>query len=662
VNEYGRHGSMTDVANLLDAAGYEVPPGEAGLRQALRLFQARNGLAVTGRPDSGTLSLLNRIKSNAAAGVGGDGFTAFYDPKAQGKAGSKAFQRKMQQAAAWDKLKHPRDRTGQWIGVDDFAGPMDRANPQSVQDNYTRRAEWREAARAAVAHGELDPAEAERLGLSSIDGQPSSKIKPLPAKLYHATTALSKVKETGLKTRNDLRAESGSAMKGTLGGGSDDTISFTDSPDAAHHVARQLHVVRAAAAGDVTFEDLMDSARMGEDADGPFHEEFAASVPQDVLNRARGEEEALHPYGAQPDDSVWAEGWQPDLTTEFMAPNGRPAWRRFTKTLPDADRNDARAALAIDYLKARAAAGGEPYVGFVGGGMGHLADVHPDEIGVVHAEPVGKAHGYEVKGEAVPEYRALAGSSVKVTHAEGVKPREETQPVAAQPADTTMAHVPTLPQASAPKGPPGMPPGPPVPSHLPHGEAPTATVNDALNTELDALAAQAQRELAGEGSESFDPRDSAALAALWAEAREAGFTGHELQVVREAIGPGHTMWGQGDRAPQQGRLVRDAAGKPLGVVTFSHHDAAGTTTVHSLATRSGQGAGRKLMTEVAREAAAKGHTIGLSADSGSEGFYAKLGFKKGAQGGSRMTLDAEAVRKLAHDESKKGAGSGNAVR
>lgn len=112
--------------------------------------------------------------------------------------------------------------------------------------------------RKAVSNGEVTPEEAaeiDRYDFANFEG--SRPWKELPETLYHTTVAASAVREEGLKSRFELGGGQG------LGGGNDQTISYTGSREWAEAIERAVQEVVAVARGDVTAKDLIMNAARG---------------------------------------------------------------------------------------------------------------------------------------------------------------------------------------------------------------------------------------------------------------------------------------------------------------------------------------------------------------------------------------------------------------
>lgn len=143
---------------------------------------------------------------------------------------------------------------------------------------------WKKAIVDAIASGKISPEDAYKRwrypdGSGSEANQSaerflgSSDWTELPPKLYHVTTNAPAVRQSGvLLSRQSLR-QGGEEMGGLgngLGGGSDESVSFTDDPEVARQIQRAMLEASDVAAGRKTITDMLDDAAKGADADSPF--------------------------------------------------------------------------------------------------------------------------------------------------------------------------------------------------------------------------------------------------------------------------------------------------------------------------------------------------------------------------------------------------------
>jgi len=159
-------------------------------------------------------------------------------------------------AAADDAyLQNERDYSGVW-------------NEQETQEEghkrWQRRKEWQTSLLTALSLGKISPEEADQRDLSPgcIGGSCSKAFKPLPARLYHVTTAADAVFYGGIKTREELNQGYGHG----LGGGTEKSISFTTDLRIAEDIYHAILIAIRVASGRFTPQEMLETARKGEGA------------------------------------------------------------------------------------------------------------------------------------------------------------------------------------------------------------------------------------------------------------------------------------------------------------------------------------------------------------------------------------------------------------
>lgn len=138
--------------------------------------------------------------------------------------------------------------------------PDDFDNPEWARFREKRN-EWQAEIQRAISEGRKTPDEADKQGLYITE-----KVKGLPKTLYHTTTAKDKVISNGLKTRDELNMEFGTG----LGGGSSDTISFTESLETALFIRDSLLEMKKIADGRLTIPMMIEMAKKGVGAKSPW--------------------------------------------------------------------------------------------------------------------------------------------------------------------------------------------------------------------------------------------------------------------------------------------------------------------------------------------------------------------------------------------------------
>lgn len=281
------------------------------------------------------------------------------------------------------------------------------------------RHQWRNDVRRSLSMGETSPEHAQELGYSGLGHDQSNGAlswKPLPKTLYHVTTNVPAVHQQGLKSRAELAQQFG---KG-LGGGEDDTISYTDEPQAARNILHSVKEFHNVVTGKTTPQNLWDSAARGEGTSRPFHTDIAnyydsAWKPGDPIPREL--DATLHgmkiKQGLASQDEMDAKepGWLPHPDSDALGANGKlhTLWQRDAS--PEERREDA-ANLYKRFSAFREGAGGHPDPLFFSTDLAGFAATNPAEHGIVKAHPKPGAQGYQLG--SLGEWRTTTGQNVDV--------------------------------------------------------------------------------------------------------------------------------------------------------------------------------------------------------------------------------------------------------
>jgi hypothetical protein len=296
---------------------------------------------------------------------------------------------------------------------------------KTYQENNAPIKAWEAQMFRAIALGKISQADAEKKGYFQSGGE---KWAPLPEHLYHVTTSVSGVEESGLKSRDELGQGSG---KG-LGGGVSNMVSFTTDPEMAQSIADSVREFRDVARGEITTADLFERARTGEDADRPYIDDLMRGysynwergdpIPigaQDAIDGTRhasggmitaGEEDEVR---ARLNERQGEGDWQPILSTKVEGAQVEwwAEWKR--PATEDEKREDAVEA----YKRAsgwREQAGGRMDPLFFSSDWRSLAKIKDSDIGIVEAAPKAGAQGMQMS--ALGEWRT-PGYAVDVVSA-----------------------------------------------------------------------------------------------------------------------------------------------------------------------------------------------------------------------------------------------------
>lgn len=300
-------------------------------------------------------------------------------------------------------------------------GPEPKYEDYNDVDRYrVVRNRWRSDIRHELAMGHITPDEAIGYGYHGWNHDQHNyrpDWKPLPPTLYHVTTNVPAVHEQGLKSRAELAQQRG---KG-LGGGEDDTISYTDNPETARNILHSVHEFHNVVTGKTTPQDLLDQAERGERAPRPFL--------QDLVHHSDSEWQPGQPLPRDLDDTLHGMKTKQRMATQEQMDAEEPGWTPH----PDAKGWKARAGefhmlwqrpatpdeqqeRAADLYKRFSAyrefAGGHPDPLFFSTDLKGFAAANPEHIGIVKAHPKPGAQGYQLG--SLGEWRTTTGQNVDV--------------------------------------------------------------------------------------------------------------------------------------------------------------------------------------------------------------------------------------------------------
>lgn len=243
--------------------------------------------------------------------------------------------------------------------------------------------------RRLVAGGKVAPDDT-RLPYGAKRTRGRGGWETMPEKLYHVTTAADAIKADAIKSRFELGLWS---TKG-LGGGEDDTISFSADLDVAKEIDRALHEGSAAARGDFTIEQMVRWAAEGVDAPKPYLGFLYALVAgsKSVSDEERAEIDAR--VAADPTD---------------IPPNVQKVFDTYTNRERDYRNFEFYQSY---WANARAHEGGPQYPLFWGVDKKSLADADASQFVILEFSPVEGAMGYQMGG--LGEWRTVGGETVEL--------------------------------------------------------------------------------------------------------------------------------------------------------------------------------------------------------------------------------------------------------
>ncbi len=308
--------------------------------------------------------------------------------------------------------------------------------------------EWDYAIRHALGTGKVTPEQAVERGFEPTGWEGDSdwgspkwgKWQPLPEKVYHVTTNLPGVlRSGGLYSPSELDLDG----KGRgLGGGTQDTISLTDSREEAENIKRAILEGADVASGRLPIERMVEMAEKGEGANEPWlrkmfgTHDWSTGNPEaldDLLHGRQGFYNHLlpedHPLRALTGGSwakplpqhVWEQhGYYPRPGAYALGQPGNPVY-----TGNNVYRNlspEEKAHAAFDWWRNpwapnRGWSGGPSDPMFTGVDPHWFANLDPSHVGTLELQPVPGAHGYPMS--SLGEWRIPTGAAVRITGHDG---------------------------------------------------------------------------------------------------------------------------------------------------------------------------------------------------------------------------------------------------
>jgi GNAT superfamily N-acetyltransferase len=301
----------------------------------------------------------------------------------------------------------------------EYTGTFDEnETEEQARQRSQRRQEWEQSLLAALSLGKMSPQEADekRYYAGSIGGKLSQAFKPLPAVLYHVTTAASQVKAHGLKSRFELKMQDGVG----LGGGANESISFTTDLKTAEAIYSAMITARRVARGEYSVPQMLEEAKRGDGAKRPWYPDLVAHYLRDCSIKTNGLPYTLDAvirgvkyehHMAETKESM--PGWTP--VEEFGHWTGGDDLERYTqweRPMSPAEKREAE----FDFFKRwcffREQAGGQLDPLFFCTDTEGLAQVSESEIAIMKFKPVSGAMG--TQESALGEWRTYTGKAVQL--------------------------------------------------------------------------------------------------------------------------------------------------------------------------------------------------------------------------------------------------------
>jgi len=310
--------------------------------------------------------------------------------------------------------QHRKEHT-KWDS-DLFETLSDEEQGEYLSSMGRKRRAWDKAIQKAISTGHVSPTEAEEKGY--IENRPEN-IKPLPQNLFHVTTAKSSVIQDSLRTRDEL----GQGMGKGLGGGTSDTLSFTDNIDIAIGIYKAMLEAKKVAAGTISAKEMINSAANGMNAEKPWIDDikryYKIKTDQDLEqfgNNLDGNyvlEPAYFPATPEEFNQKNEGEWEPILTSkwEYGAEGAEDRYVQFKRQSTTLEQRDR----IFDFYKVwssfREGVGGPLNPLFFLTDVMGLAAVPEEEIAILEFRPKPGAQGIQVS--ALGEWRTWSGNALE---------------------------------------------------------------------------------------------------------------------------------------------------------------------------------------------------------------------------------------------------------
>jgi hypothetical protein len=282
-----------------------------------------------------------------------------------------------------------------------------------------KRNKWDDAIQRAMSTGQISGEEAMGLGYKDVSG---AKISPLPQELFHITTAKSAVIQSSLKTRKEL----GQDMGRGLGGGTEDTISFTSDFNTAKSIYRALLEAKKVAEGVMDTSNMVGQAVRGSDAKKPWIndvkeyykvksdedlDQFVTNLDGPYVIKNSYFPKTIEEFNEEEKEEEFKGKWKPLKRSKWEHGTRDDQYLQFIRMATEKEKKDR----VFDFYKAWSAfrehAGGPMNPLFFLTDVMGLATVPDEEIGFLEFRPIPGALGYQVS--SLGEWRTWSGQSVE---------------------------------------------------------------------------------------------------------------------------------------------------------------------------------------------------------------------------------------------------------
>lgn len=301
----------------------------------------------------------------------------------------------------------------------------DRVN-ELFDEVRTKEKAWQSQMIMALSMGTISMQDARKQGLYATDFNVDRDWLKLPPEMFHVTTNTTAVLKDGLKTRDELGQMSGLG----LGGGTSNTVSFTNDRNIAQGIYDGMHFVHDVMNDKITLQDLVNQATSGENASRPFLSDIAESwgavnskgVPVQWAAAIDGRKvEAITPMQGRDENGkyLWPEKTPVDADPKTVAAKLGKDWQHvedakykyfFTRPATEKELDDVKMETAKKFMFMRESAGGPLDPLFFLSDAGAFKRTPKAEINILKTTQKPNTYGYKVS--ALGEIRTYTGKVV----------------------------------------------------------------------------------------------------------------------------------------------------------------------------------------------------------------------------------------------------------
>ena len=316
----------------------------------------------------------------------------------------------------WDISR--KEHTGEFpSNYDEFT---DEQQDEFWKENRRKTHEWEQEVQRAISLGVVSPQEAKEKGYVGYGISDVNKIRKLPNVLYHVTTNKDSVIKDTLKSRIELGQDMGSG----LGGGDEETISFTEDKDIAWGIYNAIKEARGVTTSELTISDMIKQSIEGTDADSSWIQDLLsyhkAKNPEELISYFEGDYEfvtSIMPKSVEEmnkDNFYNFEGQYKFFPVEKSrwAHGEEEKYIQFKRKRSPSEKIEKKFEFFKTWASFREHAGGPLNPLFFLNDVSSLASVPEDQIAILEYRAKPNSYGYIVG--SLGEWRTWTGDAVEL--------------------------------------------------------------------------------------------------------------------------------------------------------------------------------------------------------------------------------------------------------